>query len=105
MDKPDNVVSLINLATLRSLEERWGYNLEKLRFRANFYVDGADPWEEFEWVGSTLRIGEAVLRVDRRNGRCGATNVNPTTGRRDPGPAAALRPPLPATSLGGALGL
>jgi GntR family transcriptional regulator / MocR family aminotransferase len=23
MDKPDNVLSLINLATLRSLEERW----------------------------------------------------------------------------------
>ena len=24
-----------------------------------------------------------VFRVDRRNGRCGATNVNPATGRRD----------------------
>ena len=25
MDKPDNVISLINLATVRSLEEQWGY--------------------------------------------------------------------------------
>jgi GntR family transcriptional regulator / MocR family aminotransferase len=83
MDKPDNVISLINLATVRSLEQQWGYKIDPLRFRANFYIDGADPWEEFEWVGSDIRIGDTLFRVDRRNGRCGATNVNPETGRRD----------------------
>ena len=83
MDKPDNVISLINLATVRSLEEAWGYRIDPLRFRANFYIDGARPWEEFEWVGSDIQIGDGLFRVDRRNGRCGATNVNPETGRRD----------------------
>jgi GntR family transcriptional regulator/MocR family aminotransferase len=83
MDKPDNVISLINLATVRSLEEQWGYKIDPLRFRANFYIDGAEPWEEFEWVGSDIVIGDTPFRVDRRNGRCGATNVNPETGRRD----------------------
>jgi GntR family transcriptional regulator/MocR family aminotransferase len=83
MDKPDNVISLINLATVRSLEEQWGYKIDPLRFRANFYIDGARPWEEFEWVGSDIQIGDGLFRVDRRNGRCGATNVNPETGRRD----------------------
>ena len=83
MDKPDNVISLINLATVRSLEQQWGYSIDPLRFRANFYVDGAEPWEEFDWVGSDIRIGDMLFRVDRRNGRCGATNVNPETGRRD----------------------
>ncbi|WP_022723233.1 aminotransferase class I/II-fold pyridoxal phosphate-dependent enzyme [Rhodopseudomonas sp. B29] len=83
MDKPDNVMSLINLATLRSLEQQWGVNIDPLRFRANFYIDDAPPWEEFDWVGSDIRIGEVTFRVDRRNGRCGATNVNPQTGRRD----------------------
>ena len=83
MDKPDNVISLINLATVRSLEEQWGIKIDPLRFRANFYIDGARPWEEFEWVGGDIRIGEGLFRVDRRNGRCGATNVNPETGRRD----------------------
>ena len=83
MDKPDNVMSLINLATVRSLEEKWGIKIDPLRFRANFYIDGAAPWEEFDWVGSDIRIGEGLFRVDRRNGRCGATNVNPETGRRD----------------------
>ena len=83
MDKPDNVVSLINLATVRSLERQWGHEVDPLRFRANIHVDGAEPWEEFGWVGCEIRIGDALCRVDRRNGRCSATNVNPGTGRRD----------------------
>jgi len=83
MDKPDNVISLINLATVRSLEQQWGHDVDPLRFRANLYVDEAEPWEEFGWVGSDIRIGDALFRVDRRNGRCSATNVNPVTGKRD----------------------
>lgn len=83
MDKPDAVISLINLATVRNLEEQWGFEVDPLRFRANLYIDDVNPWEEFDWVGHDLQIGEAMFRVDRRNGRCGATNVNPVTGRRD----------------------
>jgi GntR family transcriptional regulator / MocR family aminotransferase len=83
MDKPDNVISLINLATVRNLGKQWGFEIDPLRFRANIYIDGARPWEEFDWVGHEIRIGEAVFTVDRKNGRCGATNVNPSTGRRD----------------------
>ena len=100
MDKPDNVISLINLATVRSLEEQWGYNIDPLRFRANFYIDGAKPWEEFEWVGSDIRIGDGLFRVDRRNGRCGATNVNPETGRRDLDFPASLRAAFGHKELG-----
>ena len=83
MDKPDNVISLINLATIRSLEQQWGFAIDPLRFRANIYIDGPPAWEEFNWVGSDIRIGKALFRVDRRNGRCGATNVDPLTGRRN----------------------
>ncbi|HEX4447600.1 MAG TPA: aminotransferase class I/II-fold pyridoxal phosphate-dependent enzyme, partial [Polyangiaceae bacterium] len=83
MDKPDNVISCINLATVRSLEAEWGRAIHPLRFRANFYIEGARPWEEFDWVGSDIMLGDVLFRVDRRNGRCGATNVNPVTGERD----------------------
>lgn len=83
MDKPDSVISCINLATVRSLEAEWGRVLHPLRFRANFYIEGARPWEEFDWIGSDIRLGEVLFRVDRRNGRCGATNVNPVSGERD----------------------
>jgi GntR family transcriptional regulator/MocR family aminotransferase len=83
MDKPDSVISLINLATVRSLEALWGAPLDPLRFRANITIDGAAPWAEFDWIGSDVKIGGVVFRVDRRNGRCGATNVDPASGRRD----------------------
>jgi GntR family transcriptional regulator/MocR family aminotransferase len=91
MDKPDNVMSCINLATLRSLEQQWGYPIHPLRFRANFYIDGARPWEEFDWIGSDIMLGDVLFRVDRRNGRCGAVNVNPVTGERDLDLPGALR--------------
>ena len=54
-----------------------------MRFRANLYVDTGRPWEEFEWVERDIRLGDVVFHVDRRNGRCGATNVNPASGVRD----------------------
>jgi GntR family transcriptional regulator/MocR family aminotransferase len=83
MDKPDSVISLINLATVRSLEALWGTPLDPLRFRSNIIIDGAAPWAEVDWIGSDIKIGGVVFRVDRRNGRCGATNVDPASGRRD----------------------
>lgn len=60
MDKPDNVVSLINLATVRSLKQKWGCEIDPLRFRANLYIDGIRPWEEFDWIGSDILLGGAV---------------------------------------------
>ena len=91
MDKPDNVISCINLATVRSLETEWHRSIHPLRFRANFYIEGVRPWEEFDWVGSDIMLGDVLFRVDRRNGRCGATNVNPETGDRDMDIPALLR--------------
>ena len=100
MDKPDSVISLINLATVRSLEQQWGVEIDPLRFRANIYIDGARPWEEFDWVGKDIRIGDAVFAVDRKNGRCGATNVNPATARRDLDIPSSLRASFGHKNLG-----
>jgi GntR family transcriptional regulator/MocR family aminotransferase len=100
MDKPDSVISLINLATLRSLEERWGTEIDPLRFRANLSVDTGRAWEEFDWVDQEIRLGDATLRVDRRNGRCGATNVNPASGIRDMDMPGSLRASFGHKDLG-----
>ena len=100
MDKPDNVLSMINLETVRALEAEWGYPIDPLRFRANFYVDGLRPWQENDWIGSDIRLGDVVFRVDRRNGRCGATNVNPATGARDLDIPASLRAAFGHKDLG-----
>jgi len=82
-DKATKFVSLINLASLRELEQRWGEALDPLRFRANIYIDDVEPFSELGWVGRRLQLGPIVAHVAQRNGRCAATNVNPTTGVRD----------------------
>ena len=76
-------VSLINLASIRALEERTGTPIHPLRFRANIYVDGLAPWEELGWVGREVSVGGLRLRGLARTPRCAAIDVNPETAERD----------------------
>ncbi len=78
-----NAISLINLASVRALEEAIGKPVDPLRFRANIYFDSAAPWEEFDWIDRKIRIGGAVAKVTMRTRRCPATEVDPVTARRD----------------------
>ena len=78
-------MSVANLATIRELEQAFGRKLDPLRFRANVYIDGAEPWEELSWMGSTLSIGQACIKAVMRTRRCAVTNVDPETGRRTHG--------------------
>src|SRR5262245_34610709 len=48
-DRADKCLHLVNLATVRDLERTVGTGLDPLRFRANLYFDGAEPWEEKKW--------------------------------------------------------
>jgi hypothetical protein len=82
-DVPEKVLSLINLASVRDLERVVTQPVDPLRFRGNLYIDGGEAWEEFTWVGRTIAIGAARLRVTQRIDRCAATNVNPATAERD----------------------
>lgn len=78
-----NAVSVINLASVRDLERRVGAPVDPLRFRANLYVDGLPPFSELDLVGKDIRIGAVRLRAVLNTKRCAATEVNPTTARRD----------------------
>ncbi len=84
-------LSLINLASVRDLERVVRAPIDPLRFRANLYIDGLDPWRELDWVGREIGIGGARLRVTERITRCAATNVDPATGARDLNIPLALR--------------
>ena len=84
-------VSIIGLASLHALEAEVGMELHPLRFRANLYVSGGEPWAEFGLVGQEIQIGGARLRVRKRTVRCAATEVNPDTGERDAEPQRWLR--------------
>ena len=83
-DSRRGFVSLINLASVADLERVIDAAVDPLRFRANIYVDGIDPWAELDLIGQVLAAPFGVrLRVTKRIERCAATNVDPATGLRD----------------------
>ncbi len=91
---PDNgaaTLSVLNLASLAALSDRLGQPLQIERFRGNVILAGARPWEEFDWIGRDLTIGDLTLSVTERIERCRATEANTETGRRDANVPAALR--------------
>jgi uncharacterized protein YcbX len=53
------------------------------RFRMLIDVDGCEPHEEDAWVGREVQVGDAIIRVIRRNPRCVITTMNPDTGVED----------------------
>jgi hypothetical protein len=76
-------VHVVNLASVRELERTLGRPVDPLRFRANLYLEGIEPWAEFGWMGKELAFGEARLTVFAHTTRCEATNVDPARGVRD----------------------
>lgn len=55
------------------------------RLRPNIVVGGVDGLEEFTWPGRVLKIGDVVIDLDSRRGRCPMTTVDPDTLVVDPG--------------------
>lgn len=83
-DSRRGFVSLINLASVRELENVVGAPVDPLRFRGNVHIEGLAPWAEFDLVGQVLTTSSGVrLKVTKRIERCAATNVDPDTGIRD----------------------
>lgn len=77
-------VSLINLASVRAVEDFTGTAVDPLRFRANLYVEGLEPFAELELSGRVLEGPDGLrLKLTQRTQRCAATNVDPTSGIRD----------------------
>lgn len=82
-DAEEPMISLINLASVADLERVVRQPVDPRRFRANIWIAGLEPWEETQWPGRRLRLGEALVEVVEPIERCAATNVNPDTGVRD----------------------
>lgn len=81
-------VSLISTRTVASIGELVGGSdgVDVRRFRPNLVVEAYDddPWPEDRWVGATLQVGTAAVRVDQRDKRCVLVDVDPDTADRDP---------------------
>ena len=77
------VISILNLASVKDVERVTQEPIDPRRFRANVWLEGAAPWQEFEWINKQITIGNVRLTVTARIDRCAAINVNPITAERD----------------------
>jgi len=82
-DQAEQLVAVLNLASVRDLERVVQKPVDPRRFRANLWLDGVPAWAESHWVGRTLAFGPLRLEVIRPIERCAVTNLNPVTGVRD----------------------
>ena len=79
-------VSLFSVQTARRLGDELGRPVDKLRFRANIYLDldAVEGFGEDAFVGRTLEIGDRVrVHVLERDVRCALTTLDPNTAERD----------------------
>ena len=82
-DVADKCLHIINLASVRDLGRVTGKDLNPLRFRPNIVIDTGTAWEELNWPGNDIALGQSRLAVFKTTERCAAINVNPSTGSRD----------------------
>ena len=74
-----NSMSLINLNSIKDFEKKINENIELQRFRANFYVDGIEAWEEINWIGKIIKINNVSFKVEKNIPICVAINLKPKT--------------------------
>jgi len=78
-NKVFNSMSLINLNSIKDFEKKINEKIQIQRFRANFYVDGIEAWEERNWVGKIIKINNIAFKVEKNIPRCVAINLKPKT--------------------------
>lgn len=84
VDRADGSVSIVSDESVEELARQAGVDgADARRFRMLVGVAGGEPHQEDTWVGSDVRIGEAVVRVHEQVARCAITTKNPDTGERD----------------------
>jgi hypothetical protein len=74
-----NSMSLINLNSIKDFEKKINEKIQIQRFRANFYVEGIDAWEERNWIGKIITINNVSFKVEKNIPRCVAINLEPKT--------------------------
>ena len=76
-------ISLLSAQSVSGVAALVGRELDVRRFRPNVVLEANGAFPEDEWVGETLELGSARIRVDKRDQRCVVVNVDPQLTRRD----------------------
>jgi uncharacterized protein YcbX len=58
-------------------------SVDHRRFRQNLLISSDEPHVEDTWLGGTVRVGGALVRVKMRDSRCVITTRDPDTGEPD----------------------
>ncbi|MEO9045879.1 MAG: MOSC domain-containing protein [Gemmatimonadaceae bacterium] len=79
-------VSLITTQTVAHVGCLVGVELDARRFRPNLVIEASpdSPFQEVEWVGEIIQIGQLKLHVNKRDKRCVMVNVDPATTDQNP---------------------
>tara|TARA_Y100000591_G_C21814341_1_gene689765 strand:+ start:825 stop:1610 length:786 start_codon:yes stop_codon:yes gene_type:complete len=72
-------ISLINKKSIEDFENKIKQRIEIQRFRGNIYIDGADAWEEENWIGKIIKINNVSFKVEKKIPRCVAINLKPNS--------------------------
>lgn len=84
VNSKNGLVSVLNLDSVRDLEQAMGRPIDPLRFRANVWVEGWGAWREYGLgAGGAFRLGGAAMKLRDDIVRCLATHVDPRSGVRD----------------------
>lgn len=73
-------ILIVTDASLRQLTREWGKGrIDHRRFRANLVITLQEdvPYQEDEWLGKRLQIGEVILSVNSHCERCRAITMDP----------------------------
>jgi uncharacterized protein YcbX len=81
----DAPVSLSSTASADHLARRTGSDAarDSRRFRMLVEVDGCEPFEEDDWLGRRVGVGEAVVEPVSPVARCVITTLDPSSGTKD----------------------
>jgi uncharacterized protein YcbX len=77
--------SIVSRGSLERLRAEAGadHPVDGRRFRMLFEVDGVPAHAEDAWIGKTVRVGAAEIRVNGDVGRCLVTSFDPDRGEAD----------------------
>ena len=74
-----NSVSLLNIESIKDFRNKTKNEIEVQRFRGNFLMEGVNAWEERNWIGKTISIGNQKFHIKKNIPRCVAINIKPET--------------------------